>query len=202
MKHWFFVITLLWSFQAISETFVAGKDYIELPATAVLSHQGDPTVTEFFSFGCPACYHLEKPLMDWVKSHQNSLHFTQIPVIFHAEWVTYAKAYYTAESLGILPTAAPKLFKAIHEDKNPLTEPSQMAAFFAQDLGVDPNVADTAFLHLTKVDMQVNDGMALAVKCGVTAIPAFVVNGRYKTDLSMAQSPQRLLMILAELSIK
>lgn len=202
MKRWFYILFTVLSFHVFAEPLTEGKDYVVVPSAAISSHSGKATVTEFFSYGCPACFNLENPLQAWVKQHEKTVDFTQIPVIYHPEWMMYAKAYYTAKALGILNNASPLLFKAIHEERKPLTEPTQMAAFFTQTLNVDPNVAESAFTHLTQVDVQINDGMALASKLSITTIPSFIVNGRYKTDLMLAKTPERLLIILNELSHK
>ena len=199
MKQWVYIVCVVWSLSVNAAALIEGKDYVVVaPASAV--KQGKPSVTEFFNYGCPACAHLEGSLEPWVKAHQTTLDFKRVPVIFHPEWVMYAKAYYIADALGIAHKATPLLFKAIQKDNQPLIEPKEMAAFFAKNLGVEPDVADSAFTHLSRADVQMNDGMAQAAKWSVTAIPAFVVNGRYKTDLSLAKTPEHLFEILDGLS--
>ena len=44
--------------------------------------------------------------------------------------------------------------------------------------------------------MRVSNGMSLMASYQISGVPAFVVNNKYKTDLQMAGSPQRLFEIL------
>src|SRR5688572_6681260 len=94
-----FVSLLLFfvSITAFAEEFVAGKDYIVLPASSTEAPTSNLIpVKEFFSYGCPWCFKLEPNLENWVAAHKEKIEFTRIPVVFKKDWELYAKAYYTA----------------------------------------------------------------------------------------------------------
>jgi thiol:disulfide interchange protein DsbA len=48
----------------------------------------------------------------------------------------------------------------------------------------------------------VAEGMRLMAQYQITSVPAFVVNNKYKTDVQMTQSPERLLQLLEYLMKK
>jgi thiol:disulfide interchange protein DsbA len=70
-----------------------------------------------------------------------------------------------------------------------------MTDFFVAH-GVDREIAKSAFGNSPSIDAQVSNGMALMAQYQISAVPAFVVNHHYKTDLQMAESPERLFEIL------
>jgi thiol:disulfide interchange protein DsbA len=124
-----------------------------------------------------------------------NVQFERIPVVYQPNWELYAKAYYTAKALALTDKLNPILFKTIQTDKNPLATKQTMTNFFVAQ-GVDREIAKSAFENSPTIDMRVQSGMALMATYQVNAVPAFVVNNKYKTDLQLAGSPERLLQIL------
>lgn len=173
------------------------QDYIELPKDAQ-SPTKTITIIEFFNFGCPACAHLETPLEGWLKQHPQ-VHFSRIPVVFHPEWVAYAKAFYVAKTLMLLPNATPAIFEAIQSAANPLKTEPAIEQWFIDHFKLDPLVVHSAFAN-PNILKNVESGMQLASQWQIFAIPAFVVNGTYETDLSRAKTPEHLLAILNALT--
>lgn len=181
---------------ALADQFVEGKDYqvVLAPAAMEVKNKG-PVVTEFFSYGCPWCYKMEAPLSDWKAKLNKNVQFEKIPVVFKPNWDLYAKAYYTAKTLALSDKLNPLLFKIIQNEKHPLTSKQAMIDFFVAQ-GVDKEIAKSAFENSPSIDLRVNDGMALMARYEITGVPAFIVNNKYKTDLQMAGSPERLFAIL------
>lgn len=186
------------AFLAHAEKFVAGEDYIEL-TTSIPPSNSKPTVVEYFSFGCPACFNLEKTLSNWVQTHKNNVLFSRVPVVFHSEWEVYAKAYYTADALSLLPGASEKLFEAVQVKRTPLQNNNEMIDFFVKEFKTNPEMTKSAFEQSPSIDLKVKDGMVKAAQLEINRIPAFIVNDRFKTDLGMAKNPERLIAILDEL---
>ena len=189
-------ILLLVPSLAMAADFIEGKDYqlIANPQT-IDSKTKSPTVIEFFSYGCPWCYKLESPLNDWSTKLGSNLQLERVPVVFKPEWELYAKAYYAAKMLALSDKINPLLFKAIQVDKKPLNNKQSMVDFFVAQ-GVDKEIAKSAFEHSPSIDMRVNNGMTLMANYQINAVPAFVVNNKYRTDLQMAGNPDRLFQIL------
>jgi len=174
--------------------FVEGKDY-QVVANASIERSKTPVVTEFFSYGCPWCYRIESSFNQWsVKLNENAS-IDKVPVVFKPDWDLYAKAYYTAKTLALSDKLSPILFKAIQDEKKPLNSKQGMINFFVAH-GVDREIAKSAFENSPTIDMRVKNGMELMAHYQINAVPAFVVNNKYKTDLQMAGSPERLFEIM------
>lgn len=184
---------------ALASEFIEGKDY-KLVTSAVQTDTKNktPVVTEFFSYGCPWCYKIDPFVTEWVEKMKGHIQFEQVPVVFKPDWELYAKAYYTAKTLAMASKLSPQLFKSIQEEKRPLTSKRAMIDFFVAH-GVDKEIATSAFENSSTIDMRVQNGMTLMAGYQINAIPAFVVKNKYKTDLQMAGSKERLFEILAYL---
>ena len=176
--------------------FVAGKDYEIIENNASLDVGNNvASITEFFSFGCPWCYRIEDTLNQWVESQGKNVYYKKIPVVFNKDWEYYAKAYYTANALSLSSKLNPALFKAILVDKQPLNSNDAMISFLKLH-GVDETTAQSAFVHSPSIDMQMSAGLSLMTLYHINTVPAVVVSHRYKTDLQMAKTKERMLEIL------
>lgn len=174
--------------------FIEGKDYQVIANPPAMTSK-TPLITEFFSYGCPWCYKIDAPLNQWISSLGHSVQLERVPVVFKPDWELYAKAYYTTKVLALTGKLSPQLFKAIQEEKRPLNSKQAMIDFFVAQ-GVDREIAKSAFEHSPTIDMQVSNGMTLMANYQINAVPAFVINNKYKTDLQMAQGQERLFQIL------
>ncbi|MBL7481439.1 thiol:disulfide interchange protein DsbA/DsbL [Legionella bononiensis] len=189
-------ILLLLPAMALAAEFVEGKDYqlVSNPQQSV--NKGKiPVITEFFSYGCPWCYKIDPSVSEWAGKMGTNVQLDRVPVVFKPEWELYAKAYYTAKTLALSDKLSPQLFKAIQEEKKPLSTKQSMIDFFTAH-GVDKEIAKSAFENSPTIDMRVQNGMTLMAGYQINAVPAFVINNKYKTDLQMAGSQERLFQIL------
>src|SRR3990167_2986380 len=114
---------------SFAEQIIKEEDYVVL-TTQNLTPTNKTQIVEFFSFGCPACFHLESTIETWVKRNEKNVTFMRIPVTFHPGWEIYAKAYYIAQSLNILPEAFNAIFTAIQEKQLDLANKDNMINFF------------------------------------------------------------------------
>lgn len=190
-------LLLLTPFVTHAGDFVAGKDYVVLKQveTTQALQKSEVRVTEFFSYGCPWCYRLEPELNKWVTQKKQAIYFNKVPVVFNKSWKQYAKAFYTAKALDIEPQIAPDLFKAILKEHLALSDTQAMIDFFVEH-GVDAKTAQSAFKYSPSIEMEVDDSKNKMVSYQINAVPALVVDERYKTDMQMAKNEKRLFEIL------
>jgi len=174
--------------------FTQGKDY-QLVVNSHITHSKTPSITEFFSYGCPSCYKIDASMTVLAKKLGKSVQFERVPVVFRPPWDLYAKAYYTAKILSLVDKMNPVIFKAIQDDKNTLDSKQAMIALFVSQ-GVDKEIAKNAFENSPTIDLHVNQGMDMMAKYQITSVPSFIVNNKYKTDLQTAGSPERLIQLL------
>lgn len=198
----FLVATL---FAAMSFTTVHATDHTPRPDLGYElvdppQPTGDPAkveVLEFFWYGCPHCYHLEPDLNAWLKKKPANVEFIRQPAIFDARWGAHAKAYFTAEALGIVDKVHNDFYEAIQNQKRALETESELAAFFKEH-----GVAEDEFRKAYKsfaVDTKMRQAATMAQRYGITGTPAIVVNGKFRTSGSLAKSFPRMIEIMNDL---
>jgi len=182
---------------AADASFQAGKDYeIIMNNMAINTLPAEKVqVLEFFSYGCPGCRLLDPTLSKWLVQENRRIDFSRVPVIFHPEWRILAKAYYAAKALNVLETIHPALFTAIHEQGRALANERDVEQWFIEQ-GVKKDDFENAFEFSPGIEAQINRGNNLMNAYKVYAIPAIVVQGKYKTSLGMAGGTQRLIQIV------
>jgi len=156
----------------------AGKDYSLI--TPPHPTAGDKVVvTEVFSYACPHCAHFQ-PYADELKSKlPKGVEFNLIPAIFNAQWEPFARAYYTAKSLGILDKTHQALFDALHRDHEPLRSIQDLANLFYTNYGVNAGTfLSTANSFVIAGEMQ--QGQELVREYQVDATPTLVIDGKYR----------------------
>ena len=196
VKYLISVILFVTSSISLGADFVVGKDYEVIKSNQTVNEvKGKVLVAEFFSFGCPWCFKIQEPFANWVKANEAKIYLKEVPVVFNKNWEYYAKAYYAAKALNISQTMQPELFKAIINDKLQLNSDKSMTEFFVKH-GVNEDTAKSAFYHSPSIDLSVKSGVLLMTSNHINAVPAFVVNNQFKTDLQMAKTEKRLFEIL------
>lgn len=196
LKFMLVIIMLFPASHAFSEEFIAGKDYQILgSSTKIDPSKSQISVMEFFSYGCPWCYRIEPSLTAWVRKQGKLITFIRIPVVFHREWLYYAKAYYTARLLGLEDKLSLLLFKAVQDERQSLDSNQAMINFFMAQ-GVDKATVTSAFEYSPTIDMQISSGAALMSRLQINAVPAIVIDDRYKIDLQMAGGEARFFQVL------
>lgn len=154
---------------------------------------GKVDVTEVFSYACPHCAHFQ-PFVDQLKARlPKQVTFTYMPVVFNPSWEPYARAFYAAQSLGVLDKSHQALFDALHRDHKPLRTIEELGGFFG-GLGVDTkNFISTAQSFV--VEGQLNKGRELAMAYEIQSTPTLIVNGKYRLDASSAGGQEQAIAL-------
>lgn len=118
----------------------------------------------------------------------------RLPAVFRPGWYLHAKAYYSAEALGVLDKIHAPLFKALNADKKTLDDEASLADFFA-GFGVDKNEFSQVFSSFA-VEGKVEQAKQAIQRFGIDGVPAVVVNGKYLTSGSMAGSYDAVLTVV------
>ena len=86
-----------------SKPLVAGTDYIEIPGgTPYQPLNGKIEIVEVFAYWCGHCAEFQ-PLVDtWKAKLPKDVRFTYVPAAFGGPWTNYGKAYYAAETMGLV----------------------------------------------------------------------------------------------------
>jgi thiol:disulfide interchange protein DsbA len=189
------VFVLLFLFSAFVRAEAVGYEIINPPLP---TH--DPAkveVIEFFWYGCPHCYDFEPVLNKWKETLPKNVEFIRIPAAFNETWAKHAKAYYTAEALGVVEKVHADFFDEVQKKGNPLETEEQLAKFF-----VAHGVKEADFHEAYKsfvVDAKMRQAPALAARYGLTGVPAIIINGKYKTNGKIAGSHEKMIEIMNQL---
>lgn len=181
-----------------AETLVEGSHY---KVVNPVGKTTEPVVVEVFSYGCSHCYQFEGFVHDWQSTKPKNIKFERIPAVgMQPAWDIYAKAYYTAEALGVLEQMNAPLYARIHVDRKPIRDDEELVAFL-KGFGKDEKlIRDT--MNGFFVDTKMRAAKEYMKKYRIPGTPAFVINEKYMTDGSMAKGFDTLKQILNELPLK
>jgi thiol:disulfide interchange protein DsbA len=178
---------------AQAEELKAGTDYDLVKPPQPTADPGKIEVLEFFWYGCPHCYHFEPDLNAWIKTKPASVNFIRQPAVFNEQWGAHAKAFFTAEALGVLDKLHPELYDAIQNKREKLESEEDLAVFFKAH-GVPEADFHQAYKSFA-VDSKMRQANGMAAKYGITGTPAIVVNGKYVVSPGKAKSFPRMIEI-------
>ncbi len=159
----------------------AGKDYF-LIEPAQTTNTGDKIeVLEVFSYGCPHCADYQPTADKMQKSLPANAQWVYMPADFQPGWPIYARAYYTAQALGIFEKSHQALLNAIyvtHKVPQKLNSIDDLGSFYS-DYGVKAqDFIDTA--KSFAIDTKVKRASAMQKTYGIESTPSFIVNGKYR----------------------
>lgn len=159
--------------------------------------KGRIQVIDFFWYGCPYCNLFEPQLESWLASKPEAVDFIRIPAVIRPSWSNLARAFYTAEALGILEPLHARIFAAIHKERKDLDDINALAAIFAEQ-GIERTRFEKAF-YSDEVSRKVEEAAVLTRRYGIDSVPAIVVNGEYRTNPLLAGGASRILSAVNEL---
>jgi protein dithiol oxidoreductase (disulfide-forming) len=154
-------------------------------------------VVEVFWYGCPHCYDFEPFIERWLKELPEDVEFRRMPGIFNKSWVPHAKAYYTAEKLGVLDVIHNPLFNALHQERKRIYSEDELKDFFVAK-GIDGDEFSKVF-NSSEIETKFKQAFVMGQRYKITGVPAVIVNGKYMTSGSMTGSYENLLKTIDEL---
>lgn len=136
-------------------------------------------VTEVFSYLCNHCATFEPYMQSWKTRKPESVVFKRIPVEFgRAIWSLYARAYVTADLLGVAEEAHVAMMDSLWKERRQMRSMEEIAEFYAP-YGVDPEKF-VATSQSFAVDMRMKNEQKAVREAGVSGTPAMIVNGKYR----------------------
>ena len=187
---------------------VAGTDYVEIANGQPFdTADGRIEIAEVFGYVCPFCASVQPTVSAMHAKLPPDVHMVYVPAAFGAMWDNYAKAYYTAEAMGLVEKTHDAMFRAIHIDKTLKGErgmdtPEQIAAFYA-NYGADPKQF-TSSMQSFAVATKINRGKQYILNAfsngDQPSTPAFIVNGKYRVKGKSVDDVFRVLnqLVVAE----
>lgn len=173
---------------------VEGVHFIRLAKPAPVSTPaGKIEVVEFFWYGCPHCNALEPALEAWVRKLPADVAFRRVPVAFGAVHESHQRLFYTLEAMGQLAAVHPKVFAAIHTQRQRLEKEADQIAFL-KGAGVDTS----RYAELSKsfsVQTKMRQAKQLTDAYDIDGVPTIGVHGRFHTSGSLAGDNMRALAV-------
>lgn len=159
---------------------VPGTDYVEIQGGQPFAPlDGKIEVVEVFAYSCGHCAAFDPLVGAWKKRLPSDVRFTMLPAVFHDQ-DNFPKAFFAAESVGVIDRVHTPLFNAMHIQRNlrPNASADDIIAVMAK------NGADAGQLKGTIDSFAVKAKIArtkqFIVRSGVDATPTVIVNGKYR----------------------
>lgn len=175
---------------------VPGVDYVEIKGGQPYRPlEGKVEVVEVFGYVCPACAAFHPVVSAWEAKLPADVRFTYVPAPFGPEWIPYAKAFYVAESLGLVGKSHDAVIRAIHVQQSlpgegDKPDEAAIARFYAQ-YGADPK-SFLSTMNSFAIDAKINRGKQFMIRSGVGSTPTIVVNGKYRVEGKSWQDKLRI----------
>lgn len=175
------------------KAYVEGTDYDLISPVVRTANPDKIEVAEFFWYGCGHCYTFEPMVGQWKKSLADDVEFRGSPAMWNPQMELHARAFYTAEVLGVLDTMHMVLFQAMNVDGKRLSSQAEIAALFAAN-GVAEEEFNKAY-NSFGVNSMVRQASSRARSAKITGTPALMVNGKYHISTRKAGSQANMLKI-------
>jgi thiol:disulfide interchange protein DsbA len=176
------------------DKFQAGKHYTLIEPVQPTSSGDKIEVLSVFMYTCPHCYDLEPYLLKWKATIPADVAYSAFPAAWNEPAEAFARAFYAAETLGILEASHEKFFAAIHKEHVPLQSLDTIADWYTQF-----GVTKEAFLSAASsfaVNTKINRSKAMVPRWGVAGTPTMIINGKYRFDVSSAGGHQNVVELM------
>lgn len=198
---WMILVAVLLSActQATAEP-VAGKDYHVIDPPVPTAAVNKIEVIEFFYYGCPHCYQLERHLKSWLKQKPSDVEFRTQPAVFRESWLPLTKAYYALEATGDLSRLHEKLFAALHDQNLQISTDEALFAWVEKQ-GVDREKFADAYKSFG-VQGKTQRAVQMTKEYRVAGTPSIVIDGKYITSGGMTGSHESMMKVVDYLIAK
>lgn len=183
----------VFSLPTLAQEFREGVHY-DVISPAVSTRSGDKIeVVEFFAYSCGHCYNFEPLLKQWEKQQADDVVLLPSPAVWSQPMEPHAKAFYTAEALGVLDKVHGALFAAMHVDRKRLGSEEEIRDIFVAN-GVSAADFNKAYRSFG-VGSQVRQATARAKGARITGTPEMMVAGKYRITTRKAGGQANMLKI-------
>lgn len=187
-----------------------------LPATSIPAAGIDPTgkyelveppqptdtpdkieVVEVFWYGCPHCFTFLSAMEQYSRNKPEHVAVRHMPAIFRQSWVMHARAFYTADLLGVEKRIRRPLFEAIHVGRKSLDTREELMKFF-EEQGVSNEDFNKTWDSFA-VETLMRKSQVMQQRYGVRGTPTVIVNGKYRVSGTLAGPPQSMIEVIEAL---
>lgn len=194
-----FLLILLGCSSAALAEFEEGKHYFKVEAPT--PGKGEKVeVIEFFNYACPHCFNMEPYVQEWLKNKPDYVEFEHSPAFWNDIFKNTAKAYFTAQELGVMDKVHMALFEAIHNKGVNVSNVDNIKQIFV-DQGVKAEDFDKMYSSFF-IDQKASMANKQFAQFKLRSVPTIVVDGQWRTSLQEAGSYKTLFEIIEFLTNK
>jgi len=183
-------LVALISLPVSAATFEEGQHYQRI-GTPVSAPTDRVEVIEAFAYPCPACRSFLPIIKRWEHDAPDYVEFSRLPIALQRGWDLFARAYYTAQVLGLGDEAHEGVFKAMHDERRQIRNFEDIAGIYA-DFGIDVQT----FLSTAQsfaVESQMGRNRTQVGRFGIRGTPTMVVQGKWRVSPGDFDSYQNML---------
>ena len=163
-----------------------------------LTETGDRIeVVEVFAYACPHCYRFLPLIQVYQQLKPEYVAIRRLPAVFRESWVPHARAWYTAELLGVTDRTHQALFEEIHDRRNPSDHKEALAEFFERQ-GVARAKFESTYDSFA-VESLVRKSILMQQRYGIPGTPTVIVNGKYRVTGRLAGSLEDMITVVMAL---
>ncbi len=154
-------------------------------------------VVEFFWYSCPHCNTFEPDLEAWLSKLPADVVAKRVPVQFNASFEPQQRLFYTLEAMGKLKEMHAKVFDAIHNRRERLTNEGRIADW-AEKQGLDRAQFLAAYKSFG-VSSKVQRAAKQTESYGISGVPMLAIDGKWLTSPSQTGTAERALAVADQL---
>lgn len=173
--------------------FQAGQHYEVLRQPVRTDDPERIEVVEVFWYGCGHCYTFKPMVEEWAETLGDDVAKSRLPAVWHPVMELHARAYYTAESLGVVDKIHTPIFEAMNLRGEELDNKKDIAELF-EAAGVSREEFEQTFDSFG-INSAITRGDSRQRAYGTRGTPELIVNGKYRITGTMAGSHAGMLQV-------
>lgn len=171
-----------------------GTDYevITVPQPTWNPADGRIEVVEVFSYMCIHCAEFQPNVDVYKPKLPADVRWSYVPAAFGGPWNEAAKAFFTAETMGVQERTHDAVFNAIFVGKEVTAgKPEEFVNLYGK-LGVD-KAKFQAIMGSFGITAKLNRAHQFALRTGVNATPTVIINGKYRVNITQDRGAKGML---------
>ncbi len=137
-------------------------------------------VIDGFAYPCPACRRFMPYMDSWQENLPDYVEVSHMPIALQPGWELFARAFYTAEVMGIAEPSHEAMFRALHDERRQFRSFEDIAELYTQ-FGVE---AET-FVNTSNsfaVDARMRQNRNDVRSFGIRGTPSVIVQGKWRVS--------------------
>ena len=202
MKKIIATLSILFMFTTtcLAQEYEEGVNYFPLKTPQPTQTEGKIEVLELFWYRCPHCFELEPYLQKWKKNKPDFVELVRFPAVLNKSWEFDARVFYTFTVLGLLDKLHDTYFTAIHSERKRINSLEKLMDW-VETQGLNPKPIGDAF-NSFGVNSMVSRAIDLSSQYDADGVPTIVVDGKYRTKVSLAGGHNELIDLINYLALR